>query len=143
MALDFHETETLLPSEFLTDDFIMSENQKITRNCLRIPESVLNGFGSCGSSSSGFSTPAGSELGSTETESDEDYFVAELTRQMADYMLQEDDENTAPTCVSANSKWSDCNLGSKQRHDQRLISTPCKPSSVPAHAKDTDVGIML
>ncbi|CAN4100999.1 unnamed protein product [Withania somnifera] len=49
------------------------------------------------SSSSGLSSPFGSELGSTETdetgsEEDED-FIAQLTRQMADYMLKDDDEN--------------------------------------------------
>ncbi|XP_060175147.1 uncharacterized protein LOC132605888 [Lycium barbarum] len=48
------------------------------------------------SSSSGLSSPFGSELGSTETdeteiEEDED-FIAQLTRQMADYMLKDDDE---------------------------------------------------
>ncbi|OIT38468.1 PREDICTED: uncharacterized protein LOC109239383 [Nicotiana attenuata] len=57
-------------------------------------------FGSYGwsehSSSSGLSSPFGSELGSTETdetesEEDED-FIAQLTRQMADYMLKDDDE---------------------------------------------------
>ncbi|MCD9561483.1 hypothetical protein HAX54_020607 [Datura stramonium] len=57
-------------------------------------------FGSYGwsehSSSSGLSSPFGSELGSTETdetesEEDED-FIAQLTRQMADYMLKDDEE---------------------------------------------------
>ncbi|XP_016481365.1 uncharacterized protein LOC107802395 [Nicotiana tabacum] len=57
-------------------------------------------FGSYGwsehSSSSGLSSPFGSELGSTETdetesEEDED-FIAQLTRQMADYMLKDDDD---------------------------------------------------
>ncbi|KAJ8559507.1 hypothetical protein K7X08_003565 [Anisodus acutangulus] len=57
-------------------------------------------FGSYGwsehSSSSGLSSPFGSELGSTETdetesEEDED-FIAQLTRQMVEYMLKDDDE---------------------------------------------------
>lgn len=48
------------------------------------------------SSSSGLSSPFGSELGSTETdetesEEDED-FIVQLTRQMADYMLKDDEE---------------------------------------------------
>lgn len=56
------------------------------------------------SSSSGLSSPFGSELGSTETdetesEEDED-FIAQLTRQMADYMLQDDDEEEEEEAVS-------------------------------------------
>lgn len=54
------------------------------------------------SSSDGFSTSFGSELGSTGTETesedggggeDDDDFIAELARQMADYMLQDEDES--------------------------------------------------
>lgn len=61
-------------------------------------DSVFSGFGSCGSSSSVLDTPAMSEMDSTE--SDEDDFMAELTRQMAENMLQdEDDKKTAHTEV--------------------------------------------
>lgn len=67
-------------------------------------------FGSYGlsehSSSSGLSSPFGSELGSTETdetesEEDED-FIAQLTRQMADYMLKDDDEEEQNVSVDEN-----------------------------------------
>lgn len=76
-------------------------------------ESVFSGFESFGSSSSSsdLSTLVGSELDSTEVESDdeEDEFMAELTRQMADYMLQEDEdkEEEAADCDSENFKDTD------------------------------------
>ena len=53
-------------------------------------ESVFSGFGS----SSGLNTPAGSDLDSLESE--EDDFMAELTRKMAENMLLEDDNKTTP-----------------------------------------------
>lgn len=74
-------------------------------------------FGSYGwsehSSSSGLSSPFGSELGSTETdetesEEDED-FIAQLTRQMADYMLKDDDDEEEEGDVVVDSNDSDEN----------------------------------
>ncbi|WOH02267.1 hypothetical protein DCAR_0521656 [Daucus carota subsp. sativus] len=60
-------------------------------------ESVFSGFGS----SSGLNTPAGSDLDSLESE--EDDFMAELTRKMAENMLLEDDNKTTP--VSPNDRY--------------------------------------
>lgn len=94
MALKFHERERLLNDD---DDF--SANRSITQNGSST-DSISTGFGSTGSSFSGFSSAFGSELSSTETESeeeDDDEFIAELTRKMADYMLDEDDEKTLDT----------------------------------------------
>ncbi|CAI9287998.1 unnamed protein product [Lactuca saligna] len=52
--------------------------------------------GSWGSSSSFLNTSFGSEQDSSETDNDDgDEFVAELTRKMADYMLQEDDDDNS------------------------------------------------
>lgn len=51
------------------------------------------------SSPSDFNSPFGSEIGSTETESEEDDFIAELsqlTRWMAEYTFLEDDEDEFP-----------------------------------------------
>lgn len=45
------------------------------------------------SSSSGFSTPLHSDLGSSEGDNAD--FIAELTRQMAECMLEEEEETTA------------------------------------------------
>ncbi|KAL8092450.1 hypothetical protein AgCh_034653 [Apium graveolens] len=53
-------------------------------------ESVFSGFGS----SSGLNTPARSDLDSIESE--EDDFMMELTRKMAENMLLEDDNKTSP-----------------------------------------------
>ncbi|XP_051142625.1 uncharacterized protein LOC127259366 isoform X2 [Andrographis paniculata] len=53
-------------------------------------------FLSCDSSSSGFSTPPYSDLGSSGSEDDGD-FIEELTRQIAERMLQEDDEEDTTT----------------------------------------------
>lgn len=59
------------------------------------------------SSSSGLSSPFGSELGSTETdetesEEDDEDFIAQLTRQMADYMLKDDDDEESDVAVDEN-----------------------------------------
>jgi hypothetical protein len=93
MAVDLHSTELLLPSHFLYDeeeDDILAKNLKPTKvlkessyyNPWEAPQSAL-------------SSPVGSELGSgsAESESDkEDDYIAELARQMAHYMLQDDDK---------------------------------------------------
>lgn len=79
MAVDFQGRESSLLAggeDSLSDDQNWSSS-----------ESSFNGFGSH------LNTPVGSELDSTSTatESDEDGFMAELTRQMADYTLEEED----------------------------------------------------
>lgn len=58
-------------------------------------------------SSSALSSPFGSELDSTETSGSEDEdFVAELTRQMAERLLLEDEDNSLSNCVSHETKVS-------------------------------------
>ncbi|XP_059626557.1 uncharacterized protein LOC132269393 [Cornus florida] len=123
MAVDFQDRETFFPSSrlFTQDESSSTES-----------ESMLNGFGSCGSSSSGLST-VGSEMSSTKTENDEDDFIADLTRQMAEYMLHEDDENAAPDALSVKPKCSDCNLASKDLH----MFTPHKAKPYSAHFKNS------
>ncbi|XP_052180342.1 uncharacterized protein LOC127793598 [Diospyros lotus] len=91
MAVDFRERGSLLPSELLDDHDLLLDS----RSNGPTTELISDGFSSTVFSSSGLSSPFGSELSSTETESeveDDDSFLAELTRQMADYMLKEDDE---------------------------------------------------
>ncbi|THG13698.1 uncharacterized protein LOC114273994 isoform X1 [Camellia sinensis] len=115
MAVEFHGRQRLLLSKLLNDDDILSEDRRTTQTGSPF-----------GSSSSGLSSPFGSDLCSTETESSDDDnnsdFIAELTRQMADYMLEEDDER----------------LGSKDQHGERIHSTPKlnKPTSIPAFCDD-------
>lgn len=100
------------------------------------------------SSSSGLSSPFGSELGSTETdetesEEDED-FIAQFTRQMADYMLKDDDEeedendenrvlNSTPNTVQTSNtygsagNWSNYNSMEICYYNQESLGTYVKP----------------
>ncbi|XP_031111024.1 uncharacterized protein LOC116015146 [Ipomoea triloba] len=99
------------------------------------------------SSSDGFSTSFGSELGSTGTETEsedggggEDYddFIAELARQMADYMLQDEDESfeddngvqvppeyfpkfMQPCGCGYEGKWCNCNASSVCYYDNKEL----------------------
>ncbi|KAL8146082.1 uncharacterized protein LOC141707275 [Apium graveolens] len=74
-------------------------------------ESVFSGFGS----SSGLNTPAGSDLDSIESE--EDDFMAELTRKMAENMLLEEDDNKSSP-VSGNTAKCYRNQHEKKAHFQ-------------------------
>ncbi|KAK1396782.1 hypothetical protein POM88_006645 [Heracleum sosnowskyi] len=78
-------------------------------------ESVFSGFGS----SSGINTPAGSDLDSIESE--EDDFMAELTRKMAENMLLEEDDNkVAPASSPVSDNTAKCyqNQQEKKAHFQ-------------------------
>ncbi|CAI9770869.1 unnamed protein product [Fraxinus pennsylvanica] len=71
-------------------------------------------------SSSALSSPFGSELDSTETSGSEDEdFIAELTRQMAEHLLQEDGENSLSDCVSDESKLKNQATVRKQGRNSR------------------------
>lgn len=79
--------------EYVYDEF-SEEN-----NIIMSPTESAFGVSSSGSSSvfstpsSDFSSPFGSEIGSTETESEDDDFISELsqlTRRMAEYTFQDD-----------------------------------------------------
>lgn len=99
MAVDLFSSEFLLPSQLLSDE----------EDILLVPESLkpfnLRKDSSCyynkpweppshAITESAFSSPGESELGSAETDSDKDEdYIAELTRQMAQYMPQDDDKN--------------------------------------------------
>ncbi|CAH1432491.1 unnamed protein product [Lactuca virosa] len=87
MDIDFKDNETLIPV-----------NQNHSRHTDSGSDSAF--IGSWGSSSSSsFLTPSfGSELDSTDADpddggDDDDDFIAQLSRQMADYMLEEKDDN--------------------------------------------------
>ncbi|TXG74203.1 hypothetical protein EZV62_002782 [Acer yangbiense] len=102
MAVDLHNTDQSLLSSsssgFSTQehDTFFSLNKLIETN-----NSSDNTWSSCFGSSdscSVLSSPVESELGSTETESDpeeeeQDDYLAELSRQMAHYMLQDDEKH--------------------------------------------------
>ncbi|KAL3518128.1 hypothetical protein ACH5RR_020717 [Cinchona calisaya] len=114
MASDEREI-SLLPSELLIqneelDVFSKEFNNNVSINNIMVsPRGRLRGLesslSSCGSSSaysswSEFGSPISSELGSSstsesinESEEDEELFISELTRQMTEYMLQDDDDD--------------------------------------------------
>lgn len=114
MAVDFQGTGALHISESLTEDRLINHYWSSS-------ESASNGFGSCGSSSEDLNT---------ETESDDEDFIAELNRQMADYMLKEEDDvqKPAPNSVSHNSK-----------SGKKLAGSLGKTSSLHAHTKSTNI----
>ncbi|CAL5334076.1 unnamed protein product [Camellia sinensis] len=104
--------------DYIEDDIL---SNKGSRN----NESISNEFGS--SSWSGWSSPIESELGSTETETEseeEDGFIAELTRQMADYMLDDDDDDdeVAPSSLPKTTK--NPNVGFEANQASSYDQTP-------------------
>ncbi|KAI5675083.1 hypothetical protein M9H77_06033 [Catharanthus roseus] len=98
--------------EYVYDEF-SEEN-----NIIMSPTESAFGVSSSGSSSvfstpsSDFSSPFGSEIGSTETESEDDDFISELsqlTRRMAEYTFQDDKDEFPKSfrdVVSGNSEAS-------------------------------------
>jgi hypothetical protein len=97
MAVDLNNRDSL----FLTSQYNHAEENTI----LAVDNKPTNQNGSTSLASSDFgsalSSPTESELGSTESESDQDDdYIAELSRQMAHHMLQDDDhERHEKVCV--------------------------------------------
>ncbi|KAK4408593.1 hypothetical protein Sango_0440300 [Sesamum angolense] len=93
MAFDCNERKTLLFSDLFKPhtNTVMLKLEGSSSSSSSSSSSNLSS--SCDSSSSGFSTPLYSDLGSSEGGDDEGDFIAELTRQMAECMLQEEEEN--------------------------------------------------
>lgn len=90
MAFDFKENEASIP-----------RNQTHQRHHMDSgSESAFIGSWGSSSSSSFLTNSFGSELDSNDADLDdggeEDEFIAQLTRQMADYMLEENDDNGNP-----------------------------------------------
>ena len=97
MAVDLHDRDSL----FFSSQYNHAEENTV----LAVDNKPTNQNGSTSLASSDFgsalSSPTESELGSTESESDQDDdYIAELTRQMAHHMLQDDDhERHEKVCV--------------------------------------------
>ncbi|KDP42176.1 hypothetical protein JCGZ_02906 [Jatropha curcas] len=98
MAVDLQSTDSLWlssESQFFTEENSSSNcnNKPINETCFSSSSSSSSSCFSSSDSGSALSSPVESEQGSTKSESDQgDDYTAELTRQMAHYMLQ-DDEN--------------------------------------------------
>ncbi|MBA0842429.1 hypothetical protein Goarm_002253 [Gossypium armourianum] len=103
MAQVLDDAEFWLPPQFLTDDDLVMDNSKAKSNPKYVdggfglelgvskslfPYEFPYGFGSLGFSSDP-SSPVESVVGSTETESDEEDYLAGLTRQMAHSTLED------------------------------------------------------
>ncbi|KAE8654284.1 copper transporter 1-like [Hibiscus syriacus] len=100
MAEVLDDGEFWLPPQFLTDDDFFVDGVKATNNTKNLkdgeslfPYEFPGGFRSFGFSSD-LSSPVESVLGSTETESDEEDYLAGLTRQMAHSTLEDDSRRT-------------------------------------------------
>ncbi|KAF8403006.1 hypothetical protein HHK36_011101 [Tetracentron sinense] len=160
MAEDLDDGEFWLPSQFLTDDDILMEKKIINTNYLSreneakasFPNDFPYGFGF----SSSLSSPVESVVGSTETESDEEDYIAGLTLQMAHSTLQDDVKcsghvfcaerpkrwalaGSPQSTLSAFESWSGCstssNRGSSNGHSQ-VSSPPTMPMNVNGDALD-------
>lgn len=134
MAESLDDGEFWLPPQFLTDndilmDLTMSNNSNIKRSGNNkegfdlvaeatkslFPFEFPYGFGPFGNSSSELSSPVESVVGSTETESDEEDYIAGLTRQIAHSTLEDDAfaaEKTKAQFVSGSPQSTLCTVGS-------------------------------
>ncbi|KAJ9146727.1 hypothetical protein P3X46_028959 [Hevea brasiliensis] len=154
MAIELHNRDSsLLPppqSQFFTDDILSGNNNK-----------HLNlTWSSCFSSSdfgSALSSPVESELGSSQSESDQDDdYISELTRQMSHYTLQDDEsrhENEEWSLAGSPQSTKRFRLGASQEEvnmigkfenlkinreklgyndSERFVSTSLEPASAPS-----------
>ncbi|GMI96468.1 hypothetical protein like AT3G54000 [Hibiscus trionum] len=110
MAEVLDDGEFWLPPQFLTDDDFFVDGVKATATTKNLkggeslfPFEFTGGFGSSGFSSD-LSSPVESVMGSTETESDEEDYLAGLTRQMAHSTLKDDSLRMDPAFASENPK---------------------------------------
>ncbi|KAK8542009.1 hypothetical protein V6N13_137416 [Hibiscus sabdariffa] len=95
MAEVFDDGEFWLPPRFLADDDLFMENCKINNS----PDSLFPY-----ELPSNLTSPVQSLVGSTETDSDEEDYLAGLTRQMARYTLEDDFGGNHPAFPSKHSK---------------------------------------
>lgn len=117
MAEVLDDGEFWLPSQFLTDDDFFADGVKATNDIDNLkdgfgleldgskslfPFEIPGGFGSLGFSPDPGS-PVESVVGSTETESEEDY-LAGLTRQMAHSTLEDDSRRNDRSFAAENTK---------------------------------------
>ncbi|KAG2690707.1 hypothetical protein I3760_09G202200 [Carya illinoinensis] len=115
MSASLDDAEFWLPPEFLTDDDLATDknnNCKSDGNGFRSDTEATRslfhfefpyGFGSFGTSSD-LGSPVESVVGSSETESDEEDYVAGLTRQLAHSTLADDVRKSGSPFPSENQK---------------------------------------
>lgn len=93
MAADLHQAQLVLPPS--SSMFVPEPRSRSSSENDRSPQENRRRSGSSSPSMSGSgpSTPSGSEVATTESSYEDDEYIAELTRQMAHRMLQEDDDD--------------------------------------------------
>ncbi|RWR92081.1 hypothetical protein CKAN_02127400 [Cinnamomum micranthum f. kanehirae] len=157
MAEDLDDGEFWLPSEFLADDNFMEKKKESgggfeneSRVCF--PVDFSYGFGSYGSA---LSSPVESVVGSTETESDEEDYMAGLTRKMASSTLQDEDKTNSPgfskgvvagspqSTLCTMGTWSSSGLGSSSGSSNGPSQVPSPTSATPMYEKEVDAWELL
>lgn len=88
MAADLVDGEFWLPAQFLTDGDSLIRGQNKTRQTKKMDDFSF-AFGNSFGPFSDLSSPVESVTGSTETESDEDDYLTELTRKIAQSTIQD------------------------------------------------------
>lgn len=93
MAVDLHNCELLIPSDNF--DGLSMENSNTNNNKGRAYLFGSSEFGSELSSPIGLDqlSSSSTESSNSEEEEEEDCFIGEFTRQMAQYMLQDEDKH--------------------------------------------------
>lgn len=89
MAQELDDGEFWLPSDFLTDEDLLTDFKPGHLRATKRSDDFSQGFGNSFWSNSDLSSPVESVNGSTETESDEDEFLTGLTQKMAHSTLQD------------------------------------------------------
>lgn len=88
MAAEFDDGKFWLPPQFLTDDDLLISGQSKIKQTKQTEDFSFT-FGNSIGPFSDLSSPVESVMGSTETESDEDDYMTELTRKMAQSTFQD------------------------------------------------------
>lgn len=96
MAADLHRAQLLLPPSPSSSSLFAPEPRSLSsaeNNRGPYGDRRRSGSSSPSMSGSGMTTPSGSEVTTESSYEDDDDYMAELTRQMAQRMLQEDDDD--------------------------------------------------
>ncbi|KAL3640685.1 hypothetical protein CASFOL_015653 [Castilleja foliolosa] len=137
MAQELEDGEFWLPSNFLTDDDDLLTDFETGPLKTKASSDFSHGYVSSLGFNSDLSSPVDSVMGSTETESDEDDFIAGLTRKIADSTIQDSSFFSDPKPESwklpssPKSTLCACKQGSS-RSSPSCVS----PVSTPTFAKD-------
>ncbi|GMH10197.1 hypothetical protein Nepgr_012038 [Nepenthes gracilis] len=153
MAEDLDDGEFWLPSQFLTDDDILVD---FAGNATSMEKCSFNGYDGFGSNVSGFGSfdpnsnnnpSMDSVTDATEAESDEEEYIAWLTRQMARSTLEDCVTNTkgwvlsgspqSTLCAVGGGRGCDCNHCSSHGSPNGLVSPP------PTNCENSDAALDL